>query len=47
VRDELDKLHDQILKVGGSYIKIAKDMKADKLADAIDFLLRMVPTSIV
>jgi Zn-dependent M32 family carboxypeptidase len=46
VHDELDKLQDQIPQVVGSYIKIAKQMKDDDLADDINSILKKLPTPV-
>jgi hypothetical protein len=46
VVDELNKLQDQIPQVVGSYIKTAKQMKDDDLADDINSILRKLPTPV-
>jgi hypothetical protein len=43
VHDELDKLQNQIPQVVGSYLKIAKQMKDEDLADDINSILKKLP----
>jgi uncharacterized phage infection (PIP) family protein YhgE len=46
VNDELMKLQSQIPQVVGSYIKIAKQMKDDDLADDINSIMKKFPTAV-